>query len=70
MDKKVSIQVNVLAKGSLEEATGMLGFTDQISSLDELKKFIDLLLNSKDLEITGAIQGNLVVKGATPNTAV
>lgn len=70
MDKKESLQVDVLVKGSLVEANGMRGFMEQNSSLEELKKLIDLLLECKDLEITGTIKGYLVVQGATPNTAV
>lgn len=70
MDKKESIEVDVLAKGTQDEANGMRGLMEQNSSLEELKKLIDLLLDCKDLEITGAIKGYLVVQGATPNTAV
>jgi len=70
MDKKESIEVDVLAKGTQDEANGMRGFMEQNSSLEELKKLIDLLLECKDLEITGTIKGYLVVQGATPNTAV
>lgn len=70
MDKKVSIQVDVLVKGSLDEAAGMRGCMEEISTLDELKKLIDCLLVCNDLEITGAIKGNLVVKGTMPNMAV
>ena len=70
MDKKESIEVDVLAKGTQDEANGMRGFMEQVSSLDELKDLLDRLLDCKDLEITGSIKGYLLVKGTPPNTAV
>jgi hypothetical protein len=74
MDKKLSINVDVTETRSLSEAAGipMIGSLNQISRLDELKKFMDLLLDSKDLEITGAIniRGYLMVKSETQNTTM
>ncbi|MDD2599559.1 MAG: hypothetical protein PHO37_10080 [Kiritimatiellae bacterium] len=67
MDKKVNINVNVDFKSEFKTTRNTLGEASEISTLYELKEYIDRLLNTKDIEATGCIEGSIIVNGTMPN---